>query len=136
MLLTDGAQKERLERSLASIERTAANLESVTNSLREERALLPKLLGDEAYGDKLSGELASLVENLNRVAEKLDHGPGSAAQIVNDPQLYQAMKDIVTGIDESAILRHLIRNRQKKGAEVRLGKELDAAEAAPPAKQP
>ena len=132
MLLTDGEQKERLERSLASIERTAANLESVTNSLREERALLPKLLGDEAYGEKLSADLQSLVENLNRVAEKLDRGPGAAAQMINDPELYQAMKDIVTGIDESAILKRLIRNRQKKGAEVRLEKELDP----PPAKEP
>lgn len=136
MLLTDGAQKERLERSLASIERTAANLEAATNSLREERALLPKLLGDEAYGERLTGELQSLIENLNRVAEKLDHGPGSAAQMLNDPALYLAMKDIVAGIDESAILRHLIRNRQKKGVEVRLGKELDATPAAPPSKEP
>lgn len=136
MLLTDTEQKARLERSLASIERTAANLETVTNSLREERALLPKLLGDEAYGDKLSAELQSLIENLNRVAEKIDHGPGSAAQMLNDPALYQAMKDIVAGIDESAILRHLIRNRQKKGVEVRLEKGLDTAPAAPPSKQP
>ena len=135
MLLTDGAQKERLERTLVSLERTAVNLESASESLREERALLPKLLGDEAYGDKLSGELESLLQNLSNVAEKIDHGTGSAAQIINDPQLYQAMKDIVTGIDESAILRHLIRNRQKKGVEVRLEKELDASPP-PPAKQP
>ncbi len=58
MLLTDSEQRQRLERSLASIERTTANLESVTNSLQEERALLPKLLGDEAYGEKLTSELA------------------------------------------------------------------------------
>lgn len=135
MLLTDGTQKERLERSLASIERTAANLEAASESLREERALLPRLLGDEAYGEKLSSELQSLLENLNRVAGKIDHGSGSAAQIVNDPQLYQAMKDIVVGIDESAILRRLIRNRQKKGIEVRLERDLDGAPA-PPAKQP
>jgi phospholipid/cholesterol/gamma-HCH transport system substrate-binding protein len=136
MLLTDTQQRERLERSLASLERTASNLETATDSLRAERALLPKLLGDEAYGDKLSGDLQALVENLNRVAEKLDRGPGSAAQILNDPQLYQAMKDIVTGIDESAILRRLIRNRQKKGVEVRLENQLDAAQPAPPAQTP
>jgi phospholipid/cholesterol/gamma-HCH transport system substrate-binding protein len=132
MLLSDVQQKERLERSLASLERTAANLETVTDSLREERALLPKLLGDEAYGEKLSADLQSLVENLNSVAAKLDRGGGSAAQMINDPQLYQAMKDIVTGIDESAILRRLIRNRQKKGVEVRLEKELDSAAGTPP----
>lgn len=132
MLLTDSQQKERLERSIASLERTAANLESVTDSFKEERALLPKLLGDEAYGEKLSAELQSLVENLNRVAEKLDHGPGSAAQMLNDPALYLAMKDIVAGVDESAILRRLIRNRHKKGAEVRLQRQLDSEPTAPP----
>ena len=132
MLLTDSEQKARVERSLASLERTAANLEAATNSLKEERALLPKLLGDEAYGEKLTTDLQSLIENLNRVAEKLDHGPGSAAQILNDPALYLAMKDIVAGVDESAILRHLIRNRHKKGVEVRLRHQLDETPAAPP----
>ncbi len=141
MLLSDEQQRERLERSIASIERTAANLEAASLSLQEERALLPKLLGDEAYGDKLSSELQSLLENLNRVAGKLDHGTGSAAQLINDPAIYQAVKDIVTGIDESAILRRLIRNRQKKGVEVRLEKQLDSAQPAepeppPPAKNP
>ena len=64
------------------------------------------------------------------------HRCSKAAQIINDPQLYQAMKDIVVGIDESAILRRLIRNRQKKGIEVRLEQSLDAVPAPPPAKQP
>ncbi|MEO8275307.1 MAG: MlaD family protein [Thermoanaerobaculia bacterium] len=131
MLLTDSTQKERLERSLAHIETASANLEKVTASFQAERALLPKLLADEAYGDQISGELKSLVENLNRVAGKLDHGSGSGAQILNDPALYQAMKDIVSGIDQSVILRHLIRGRQKKGIEKRLKDGLEAAEPAP-----
>ncbi len=133
MLLTDSQQKERLERSLLSIEHASANLEKVTASFQQERALLPKLLGDEAYGDKVSAELQSLVENLNRVAEKLDHGPGSGAQMLNDPALYQAMKDIVAGIDDSVILRHLVRGRQKKGAEKRLTEDLEEPRTAPPA---
>ncbi len=136
MLLTDREQRERLERSLTSIERASANLEKVSASFQEERALLPKLLGDEAYGDKLSAELQALVANLNRVAEKLDHGPGSGAQILNDPALYLAMKDIVSGIDESAILRRLIRGRQKKGAEKRLEKGLAPPGPAPASKNP
>jgi phospholipid/cholesterol/gamma-HCH transport system substrate-binding protein len=136
MLLTDEEQKQRLERSLASIERASANLEQATAALREERALLPKLIGDEAYGDKVSGDLEKLLENLNRVAEKLDRGPGSAAQMINDPALYQAMKDIVSGIDESAILRRLIRGRQKKGVEKRLEEGLESGAPAPGAGKP
>lgn len=136
MLLTDSQQKARLERSLQSIENAAANIEQATVSLQDKRALLPKLLGDEAYGDKLTSELQSLIESLNRVAGKLDRGPGSAAQMINDPALYQAMKDIVSGIDESAILRRLIRGRQKKGVEKRLEEGLDTPATAPGTQQP
>ena len=130
MLLTDAEQRGRLERSLASIEKASANLEKVSVELQGTTGLLPKLVNDEAYGRELSTELKSLLQNLNRVAEKLDHGQGSAALLINDPKLYQAIKDIITGIDESVILKKVIRNRQKKGVEKRLEEEV---ESTPPA---
>ena len=126
MLLTDAQQKDRVANSIASLERATANLEKVSVELQGTAGLLPKLVNDAAYGEKLSADLKALVENLNRVAEKLDHGQGSAALILNDPQLYIAMKDIVSGVNDSVILRHLIQKRQKKGAEKRLESELDA----------
>jgi len=132
LLLTDAAAKERLERSLIHLEQATADIAETARSLKESEALLPRLLNDEAYGRELAAELKSLVENLNRVAEKLDHGPGSAAQIINDPELYQAMKDIVSGVDESKILKRLLRNRLKAGAEKRLESELDAAPPSQP----
>ncbi len=132
MLLTDAAAKQRLERSLIHLEQATADIAETARSLKESEALLPRLLNDEAYGRELAAELKSLVENLNRVAEKLDHGPGSAAQIINDPELYQAMKDIVSGVDESKILKRLLRNRQQAGAEKRLESELDAAPPSQP----
>ena len=95
----------------------------MTAELRGEAGLLPRIINDKEYGEALTRDLRSLVENLNRVAEKLDHGDGTAAKLMNDPQLYQAMKDIVAGVNEAAILRRLIRNRQKKGAEKRLDEE-------------
>jgi phospholipid/cholesterol/gamma-HCH transport system substrate-binding protein len=127
MLLTDAQQRDRLSRSIESIERASANLEKVSVELQGTAGLLPRLVNDQAYGDKLTKDLQSILENLNRVAEKLDHGQGSAALILNDPQLYTAMKDIVSGVNDSAILKRLIRNRQKKGAEKRLEQSLDAA---------
>jgi phospholipid/cholesterol/gamma-HCH transport system substrate-binding protein len=126
MLLTDSTQKDRISRSIESLERASANLEKVSTELSGTTGLLPRIVNDREYGEKLTAELESLIENLNRIAGKLDHGQGSAAQMINDPELYTAMKDIVSGIDQSAILRRLIRNRQKKGAEKRLESELDA----------
>ena len=136
LLLDDGEQRAKLAAAIASFEKATANLEAVTSDLRGQAGLLPKLINDKEYGEALTAEIRSLVENLNRIAEKLDHGDGSAAKMINDPQLYQAMKDIVSGVNESAILRHLIRNRQKKGAEKRFEKELESSPAAPGAAQP
>jgi phospholipid/cholesterol/gamma-HCH transport system substrate-binding protein len=130
MLLTDAEQRARLERSLASIEKATANLEKVSVELQGTTGLLPKLVNDDVYGEQLAAELKSLLENLNRVAEKLDHGQGSAALLLNDPQLYTAIKDIISGVDESAILKKILRNRQKKGAEKRLEEQV---ESTPPA---
>jgi phospholipid/cholesterol/gamma-HCH transport system substrate-binding protein len=134
MLLTDAGERARLERSLASIEKASANLERVSAELQGTTGLLPKLINDEAYGRELSAELKSLLENLNRVAEKLDHGEGSMAKLVNDPELYQAMKDIATGINESAILKKILRNRQKKGAEKRLEEATEPSRSPPEAR--
>lgn len=136
MLLTDSTQKDRIARSLASIERASTSLELVSAELEGTSGLLPKIVNDEEYGAKVTAELKTLVENLNRIAEKLDRGEGSAAKLINDPQLYQAMKDIVVGVNDSAILRRLIRNRQKKGAEKRLEESLETAPAATSAPSP
>ncbi|HSS78080.1 MAG TPA: hypothetical protein VLV54_15225, partial [Thermoanaerobaculia bacterium] len=46
-------------------------------------------------------------------------GNGSAAMLINDPQIYDAVNDIIIGVNESRILRWLIQNRQKKGIEKR-----------------
>lgn len=136
LLIDDTAQRDKLATSIANIEKATSNLEAVTAELRGGTGLLPKLIHDREYGAALTADLRSLIENLNRVAEKLDHGAGSAAKILNDPQLYQAMKDIVAGVNESKILRHLIRNRQKKGAEKRLEEELEESDRAPAVSEP
>jgi hypothetical protein len=49
----------------------------------------------------------------------VSRGDGTAAKLINDPQIYDAVNDVIIGINESRILRWLIRNRQKKGIEKR-----------------
>ncbi|HLF55980.1 MAG TPA: hypothetical protein VI942_03950, partial [Thermoanaerobaculia bacterium] len=85
----------------------------------ETDALFAKLLDDEEFGRKVSSELAALLANLREVAEKLNKGDGSAGRLINDPKFAQALEDIVVGVNESRMLRYLIRNRQKAGIEKR-----------------
>lgn len=118
-MLDDPGLEEETRATLADLRETAASVRSVTAELEEGDGLAQKLLTDEEYGDHIARELETLVESLSEVARKLNEGEGTAARLVNDPQVYQAIQDIIVGIDESKILRWLIRNRQKKGIEKR-----------------
>ena len=60
-----------------------------------------------------------MVKSLNEVSAKLDRGNGSAAMLINDPKIYDAVNDIVVGVNQSRTLRWLLRNRQKKGIDKR-----------------
>ena len=52
-----------------------------------------------------------------------------------DPQVYEAMNDIIVGIDESKMLRWLVRNRQKSGIKVRYEDQIEGQEGPGPAPQ-
>lgn len=118
-LLHDPEPKERFENILARLDETVTNLEALTSTLETGDGLLPKLLNDEELGGEASEDLKELLENLRRVSDKLNQGEGTAAQLLNDPEIYQALNDILIGVDESWMLRWLIRSRQKTGIETR-----------------
>lgn len=118
-LLSDEEQKARFTRTMENLDRAATRLAEVADRLERGDALLPKLLSDEEYGKKTAEDLRRLIESLRSVAEKLDKGDGSAARLINDPSFARALEDIVIGVNESAMLRWLIRNRQEKGIEKR-----------------
>jgi len=139
-LLADAATRERFELTLDRLASTAARLEEAAGGMAGGDSLMAKLLHDEAWGREIAGELRTLVSTLRQVAEKLDRGDGTAARLLNDPAAYEALDDILIGIDESKLLRWLVRNRQKAGIESRYRTELEALEgrekAGPPPAPP
>jgi phospholipid/cholesterol/gamma-HCH transport system substrate-binding protein len=128
-LLNDTETRERFDRVLGNLDSTTAELDSLVSELREGEGLLSKLLTDEAYGAKVSADLERLIDNLNQIAEKINSGDGTAAKVVNDPAVYEALNDILVGVEESKFLSWLIRNRQKKGIEQRYEGEVERMEA-------
>lgn len=127
-LLNDPQAKQKFDETLASLRTAAQNVERFSGGLEQSDALMPKLLKDEEYGRKVTADLSALVEQLNEVSQRLAHGEGTAAKLINDPQIYDAVNDIVIGVEESKLLRWLIRNRQKAGIKKRYE---DAQKAAP-----
>jgi phospholipid/cholesterol/gamma-HCH transport system substrate-binding protein len=124
-LLHDPEAKARFDQTVERLDGTLANLETLTRDLNEGDGLLQKLIRDEAWAEEVSGNLSQLIERLDELSRRLTSGDGTAARLLNDPQIYDSLNDILIGIDESWMLRWLIRNRQKAGIESRYE---DAAE--------
>lgn len=118
-LLGDAEAKAKMDATLESLAGTMADLEIVAAELRSGRGLLPRLLNDEATGETVTRELEQLLERLNLAAGRLTEGEGTAARLLNDPDVYEALNDILVGVDESKMLRWLVRNRQKAGIKKR-----------------
>jgi phospholipid/cholesterol/gamma-HCH transport system substrate-binding protein len=118
-MLNDAQSKERFDAILARLESTTTHLEAFSREMAEGQGLLPRLLADEEYGKEVSEDLKQLLENFRGLSQQLTQGEGTAARLLNDPEIYQALDDILIGIDESWMLRWLIRNRQKAGIEKR-----------------
>jgi len=131
-LLSDGSTKERLDSILDRLDEASENLANATGDIGREdsEALLAKLLHDDEFGREVATELRGLLSELRQIAEKINRGDGSVARLLNDPSVAQAVDDILVGVDESRLLRWLIRSRQKKGIEVRYDDEVDAQRAA------
>ncbi len=118
-LLNDPGMKTSVQDTLAQLNQVSKDLQRFTGSLETSEGLLPRMINDKAFADEVTGKLESIVGQLDEVSRKLSRGEGSAAKLLNDPQIYDAVNDVVLGVNESRLLRWLIRNRQKKGIEKR-----------------
>jgi len=67
----------------------------------------------------MTEELQQLLHNLRVVSDRIADSQGTLGLLISDPQVYEAMNDIIVGVDQSTMLRWLVRNRQKKGIEKR-----------------
>ena len=118
-LLRDAELKTRFETTMADAGVAAADLRAIAADLRTADGLLPRLTTDAELSDSLTTEVEQLLKRLNSTLEQVSEGDGTAAKLINDPTIYQALDDLVVGINESKLLRWLVRNRQKAGIKKR-----------------
>jgi hypothetical protein len=101
----------------------AAGLAKITENLEKGNGAIPILLHDAQFGKAFTGNLKSLSEHLDSISRKLDEGQGTAGKLINDPSVFDGANRLVVGVNESALLRWLIKDRQKSG----IKKEYDDA---------
>jgi phospholipid/cholesterol/gamma-HCH transport system substrate-binding protein len=114
-LLNDPTTRQQYDETIASLRQVVQDLRKFSGDLENGKGLVPRLVNDEAYARQITDNVRQMVERLNGVAGKLSEGGGTAGKVINDPQIYDSVNDILIGINDSWMLRWLIRNRQKAG---------------------
>jgi phospholipid/cholesterol/gamma-HCH transport system substrate-binding protein len=122
-LMTDPEGKKKIFDLIDNLRTTSANLATFSATLQNGQGLVPRLLTDKQAGDQALTEFTGLVHQLNEAVTKLNSGQGTVGKMINDPSVYESINDILIGINESKLLRWLIRNRQEKGIETRVQTE-------------
>lgn len=130
-LLNDPEGKKKVFELINNLNTTSANLAAFSDSLKTGQGLVPRLINDKAYADQSLAEFTGLVKQLNDAVAKVNAGQGTAGKMINDPSVYESINDILIGINESKLLRWLIRNRQEKGIEKRYQIEQSKPPAPP-----
>ena len=114
-LLSDPEGKKKVYALIDDLGASAASLAKIAQSLEKGDGALPILLRDEKFGRAFSQNLLEFSKSLNSIGRKLDEGYGTAGKLINDPSVFDAAHRLVVGVDESALLRWLVKNRQKAG---------------------
>jgi len=130
-LLSDPEGKKKVYTLVDNLSAAALSLATVARELEKGDGALPRLLHDEQFGREITQNLRNLSRRLDSIARKLDDGTGTAGKLINDPALFEAANDLVVGIDESKLLRWLIRNRQKSGIRKRYDTSRTGTEQVP-----
>jgi phospholipid/cholesterol/gamma-HCH transport system substrate-binding protein len=114
-LLSDPEGKKKVYALLDELSTTAAGLVRIVDNLEKGHGAIPILLHDPEFGRAFTTNLRSLSQHLDSISRKLDDGEGTAGKLINDPSLFDAANHLAVGVNESAILRWLIKDRQKAG---------------------
>ena len=122
-LLADPEGKKKVYGLIDNLSQAGVSLARVSNDLDKGKGLLPVLLHDDAFAADFRNRLNDFALHLDSISEKLDRGDGALGKFINDPSLYDAANDIVVGINDSKLLKWLIRNRQKRGIQERYDRE-------------
>ena len=133
-LLSDPQGKKKVFELVDNLRTTSANLATISASYQSGQGLVPRLMNDKTYGDQALTEFTGLLHQLNDTVAKLNRGQGTAGKLVNDPSVYESVNDILIGINESKLLRWLIRNRQQSGIQKRY--DTESSKPAPPTPPP
>ena len=129
-MVRDPETARNLKEAIRVVSRAGEALAAAAEELAAGEGTLPRLLADEEYADDFLTDLHLLIRNLQSATAKIDQGDGTAGALINDPQLYQDLENVVRGIKSSKVLSWFVRNRRRSGEEVAAQRAAEAREQA------
>ncbi len=100
--------------TLSNVNGISSDVKGVVSNIRNSKGLLHAFLYDNKNKEMLS-DFGKVTENLKELTEKINNGEGSLGAIINDPTLYDNLKALLGGAEQSFILKRLIRRSIDKG---------------------
>jgi phospholipid/cholesterol/gamma-HCH transport system substrate-binding protein len=128
-LLRDPEGSQMVFETIQTLQSATQALAAAAEELATGEGTLPRLMQDKEYAESFLEDLHGLIENLRSATQKIDEGEGTAGALINDPQMYKDLENVVRGVKSSKVLSWFIRNRRKKGEKVEQ-KELQEIPAA------
>ncbi len=119
VLMNDPEQKQKVLSLIGNLEVVSMRLLTLSEGFEGKGGMIPRLIKDEPYADQTLREFQQMTARLNLVAKQLAEGNGSAGRLIQDPAVYESINDILIGINESKLLRWLVRRSQAKGIQER-----------------
>lgn len=128
-LLHDTELRDSVARTVQNLEQSSAEIQQFVERFESGDGLVRRLVEDEEYAERVLGQLESAVGRLDKLSAEITEGDGTVARLLADPEVYDALNDVIVGVNESRMLRWLIRNRQKAGIEKRYDEARETEEA-------
>jgi len=121
-IMGDEKTQQNIRVAIANIRQTteattrlSVKLETLTDSLQHDSTGLTKQLGDRLT------QLASVLNTLQSISQKLDAGKGTAGMLVNDPRLYEALVDATRQLSATVSdLRRLVDQWEQEGVTMKV----------------
>lgn len=93
---------------VASIESSLATLDDILSEVATGEGLLHSLVYEPLTEQDVVLEALDAGSRLNSILAKMDAGEGTIGMLLNDPTLYEDLKQLVGGARRSAVVRTLI----------------------------
>jgi len=126
-LMNDPEQKAKVLALIDKLGTVSGRLVTLSEGFEGKGGVIPRLIKDEPYADETLKDFQEMTAQLNLITKQLAEGNGTAGRLIQDPSVYESLNDVLIGINESSMLRWLVRRSQAKGIEERYRAERASA---------